>query len=188
MASFDHLVGAQQQLLRKGEAERPGGFSIDYQFEFCRLLEWQLPRFSAFQDLVHEYRRAPVIVPKVRSVTHETAELCVFARQVDRYQLMFDRTLAELAVLLREKGVSEDDERLDALERHRLEAGFDLLRRAGAHPEDADRVAARGRLYVLEQGGMRCVPRMPQRSDARELRHGHLQELDVLGTDVEGHA
>ena len=34
-ASFDHLVGGRQQGCRDLEAERPGGFEIDDQLEFC---------------------------------------------------------------------------------------------------------------------------------------------------------
>ena len=37
--SLDHLVGAGEQRLRHGEAERLGSFHIDYQLELGRLLD-----------------------------------------------------------------------------------------------------------------------------------------------------
>src|SRR5215471_9401450 len=40
--SFDHLVGAGEQLGWYGEAEHPGGLGIDNQLELARLHHWQL--------------------------------------------------------------------------------------------------------------------------------------------------
>ena len=37
---FDHLVGAQQNRLRHGEAERLGGLQVYDRLEFCRKLNW----------------------------------------------------------------------------------------------------------------------------------------------------
>ena len=37
---FDHLVGALLELKRNVKSERLGGFEINYELVFCRLLEW----------------------------------------------------------------------------------------------------------------------------------------------------
>src|SRR5499427_10301117 len=42
--SFDHLVGAGEQRRRHVNAERLSGFQVDHQFEFGRLLDWQVPK------------------------------------------------------------------------------------------------------------------------------------------------
>jgi hypothetical protein len=51
---FDHLVGAREDRWRHGEAERLGGLEIDDQLECSRLLDRQIGRLSAFQDLSGE--------------------------------------------------------------------------------------------------------------------------------------
>ena len=45
--SFDHLIGARENGLRNGEAERPGGLEVDHQFEARRLFDWEIARFGA---------------------------------------------------------------------------------------------------------------------------------------------
>jgi hypothetical protein len=41
---LDHLVGEREQLVRNLEAERLGGFQIDYQVVLGRQLHWQITR------------------------------------------------------------------------------------------------------------------------------------------------
>jgi len=46
---FDHLVGAQQERLRDGQAERLGGGQVDDQFEFGRLLDRKVGRLLTLE-------------------------------------------------------------------------------------------------------------------------------------------
>ena len=66
--SFDHFIGRRKQGRRHVESERLGGLEIDDEFEFCRLLDWDVCRLFAFQDFVNEFRRAPVKLPPVCAV------------------------------------------------------------------------------------------------------------------------
>src|SRR5260370_40405200 len=49
---FDHLVGAGEQRLRNFQAERLGGFKIDRQSVFCRLLNGQIGDLLALEDAI----------------------------------------------------------------------------------------------------------------------------------------
>ena len=49
VASFHHLVGSHLQRERNGQADRHCGFEVDHQFEFCRLNDWQVGGFLAFE-------------------------------------------------------------------------------------------------------------------------------------------
>jgi hypothetical protein len=53
---FDHLVGPGEQCRWHGEAERPSGLEIDYQFELGRLLGRQVRRLRTLENLVNEAR------------------------------------------------------------------------------------------------------------------------------------
>src|SRR6516162_8395861 len=49
-ASFDYLVGEREQLVRHGNADRPGGGEVDDQIELRRLLDWQVGGLVAFEN------------------------------------------------------------------------------------------------------------------------------------------
>jgi hypothetical protein len=56
---FDHLVGGYLQALRHREAKRLGGFEVDDQFEFRRLLDGQIGRLRSsehFRDVLGRHR------------------------------------------------------------------------------------------------------------------------------------
>src|SRR5216684_213219 len=55
---FNHLVSAGEQRGRDSEAECFGSLEIDDQLEFGRLLDRQIGRFCASEDLVHVTRGA----------------------------------------------------------------------------------------------------------------------------------
>src|SRR5260221_3548656 len=57
-SSFDHFVGELLQMERHVEAERLGGLEVDHQFEFGRLLYWEVCRFGATQNAIDVQRRA----------------------------------------------------------------------------------------------------------------------------------
>ena len=59
-ASFDHLVGEQQERLRDFQAQRLRGFEIDHQFESGWNLNRQVGRACTLENLIDHYGRLPV--------------------------------------------------------------------------------------------------------------------------------
>src|SRR5262245_6426795 len=72
-ASFDHLVGAGDELRWDCDAECPGGCEIDGEIELGRLLDWQVGRLSPAQNLVDVVGGASVQVREVWSIGHESS-------------------------------------------------------------------------------------------------------------------
>ncbi len=59
MLLLDHLVGAHQERFRYREAERLGRLEVDHELELGRLLDGQVGRSSALEDLIDVGRGAP---------------------------------------------------------------------------------------------------------------------------------
>lgn len=68
-ASFNHPVGAQNELLRNGETERLGSFSIDEELHLGGLLDRQFAGLRALQYSVHVVGRAPEVACPFHAVT-----------------------------------------------------------------------------------------------------------------------
>jgi hypothetical protein len=67
------LIRPQQQRRRNGKAERLGGFEVDDELEFRRLLDRNIRGSRASQDLVHVARGALEEIGKTGAIAHESA-------------------------------------------------------------------------------------------------------------------
>src|SRR5262245_27721076 len=85
--SFDYLVGAGEERRRHFEAERLGGFSVDHQLEFGRLLDWKIGRLCAFEDFVDVAGGAVNQVGCICPIGDESARFHIFVKSLKRRQL-----------------------------------------------------------------------------------------------------
>src|SRR5262249_5992621 len=65
---FDDLIRPQQQRRWDREAKGLGGLEVDDQFELRRLLDGEVGRLGALEDLVHEICRSAVKLRQIRPV------------------------------------------------------------------------------------------------------------------------
>src|SRR5262249_23853967 len=95
LRSFDHLVGACEQLDRRIEAKRLGGLQIDHQLELCRKLDRQVTRLFALENAIDVGRCASEEVGAIDSIRRQPAVLDHFAERIDHRQAIADRELEE---------------------------------------------------------------------------------------------
>jgi hypothetical protein len=68
--SVDNLVSGRQQDTRYVEAHGIGGFEVDHQPEFRRLLDWQIGGFGAFEHWSDILHRKLIEIWAICAVTH----------------------------------------------------------------------------------------------------------------------
>src|SRR5262247_1019211 len=86
LKSFNDLVRPHQHLRRNAYANLFSCPEINHELKLRRLLEWNVGRLGAFQDLIDKVSDASEHVPIARSVAHQSAGLDKFARCVNRGQ------------------------------------------------------------------------------------------------------
>src|SRR5262249_28333234 len=72
-SSLDHLVGAHQQRCRSFDADGFRGFRINQRDKLDRLLDRQVRRFSASENLVDENRPMATHFDKINTIGQKSA-------------------------------------------------------------------------------------------------------------------
>src|SRR5229473_6105404 len=94
--SLDDLICPPQHRRRDRQAEGLGGLEVDHQLELCRLLDGQVARVRALQDLVDENGNTSVEHGKVHAVRDEGSGFREWPQIVDRGLTMLERERCEL--------------------------------------------------------------------------------------------
>src|SRR3954452_12714688 len=79
MLLLDNFIRAREDRLRDGQPERGGGFEIEDQFEFGRLLDRQIARLGARQDAAYVHTEAAIHPGNACPVTRQPAGFDEFA-------------------------------------------------------------------------------------------------------------
>src|SRR4051812_40931947 len=95
-SSLDDAVRAELQGLGDCKAQRGRGVHIDHQFEARRLLDRQVARLRALEDLIHQLRRAPEQLDLITAIANQASGLGE-RRAADRRQAMLERQGGEFA-------------------------------------------------------------------------------------------
>jgi len=88
------------------------------QFKFGRLLNRQVGRLGAFENLVYVRRRAAKIVCEVLAIAHQTTSVHLLAEREHRGHPVFACKVTDLPSLLDEECVSGDYDRSGTLPVH----------------------------------------------------------------------
>src|SRR5437879_3394830 len=84
--SLDNFVRPLQQGRRNRQAEGLGGLEVDDQLESRGLLDWQLARLRASENLVRIDGTAAEEIVVVRAVAHQATRLYVVPHREHRWQ------------------------------------------------------------------------------------------------------
>src|SRR5262249_21190401 len=86
LTSFNHLIDAGEQRGRQFETERLGGRKIDDEIELRGLLDRDVARLRAAQDLVDIIGGASILVRDAWSIGHQTSRFDILPQTVHRRQ------------------------------------------------------------------------------------------------------
>ena len=103
-------------------------FQVDNQLELRRLLDGEVCRFCAFQDLVNVNRRAAIQLRKVRTVRHQAAAICILFRRIDCRQPVSVNKCENLLSMSIEHPVAADEDRSGSLPFNKRKAVAEIFR------------------------------------------------------------
>ena len=124
---LDHLGRLQQDLGRNRQAERVGGFQVDCQHEFPRLLDGKITRLGTLEDLVYVNSGAPLQFGKIRPVRHQAASLHTCPPCENCRQPAFGRKVHNLQSVVTQKWAPENEKALGTLLSHRRKRTVDIV-------------------------------------------------------------
>src|SRR5437016_9925176 len=97
--SPNHLVRPHQHVRRNRQANLLGGFQIDDELEFRRLLDRKIGGFRTFENFVHKNRYPPVAFGAVGSIGHQTTIGNETSLYINRRQPISCRQLRDLFLI-----------------------------------------------------------------------------------------
>src|SRR5215831_4860775 len=131
--SLNDLIGQSKYFRRYCQPQSVGGLEVDEQQEFRRLLDRQVGRLGAFQDLIDMMRSAPEEVVRVSAVTCQPANRDERAGVVERGQPLARRKLDNLSPRLGKERRAQDNQGVNVAAFHFGEGACDLLNHRYRH-------------------------------------------------------
>src|SRR5262249_53184811 len=141
---LDDLVGAGDQRRRNGEAESCRCREIDDKFDLHRLLYRQVRGRCSLQDFIDVACCATVLVDKIGSIAHESANFDMLAITINRRHTCLCATVGNFPMTRIKGCVRRDEQTFNALRAERCEGRIKLVGSANLHrhEQDAERLGA----------------------------------------------
>src|SRR5258705_4559660 len=158
-ALLDHLVCPLEQRLRDRQPERLRGLHIDDQLKLGGLLDRQVTRLGAFQNLVDVGGDRAQSIQGDPTVAQQTSRLYPPSTPIHRRQFGLCRELDKLVPLSwsTEWSASEHDQRIGVSSFHRCKRPLKFLERFYDRRQNREAETPRGVLNRLELGGVNWV-------------------------------
>ena len=167
------------------EAERLGGLEVDDQLELGRLLDRQIGRLGALEDLSGVNADLAIGSREARSIADQAAGRGEFAPLIDRRNGMACRQRHELLAPAVEERIGADDERAGMQLDEGREGGVDLAFGAGLQDMELQPLRARRLLHVSHRCARHRIVRVHEQGDHLGLGNQLGQQLEPLGHQLD---
>src|SRR5215471_10454504 len=121
------LICSGKHRCRNLEAERLRGFEVYDQLKFSWLLDRQVSRLGALQNLVDEIRSVAIAVGKQRSIAHQTSRFGILVIPIHGGQFVLCSKLCKPCAIKGGEGIRKDDYAVGTFTSHCLKCGFKFL-------------------------------------------------------------
>src|SRR5688500_9069510 len=169
MELSDHSVRSSQHVGRNGQTDLFGGFQIYHQLEFSRLLDREIGRLGAFEDLVYVDRSTAVQIRLLGSVRQQATRFHICDVVINHWQTIYHRQLRDALSFDRDGRASQCDDGLRALFGCGPECPVEFLATAHFQRLKLQSLFSCRNSTFLPREGRTYRVRMPQDSHAREI-------------------
>src|SRR3989440_3105195 len=166
---LDHLIGACEHGRRNVEAKRLGRFHVDHHL-VRRLLDRQIGRLGALQNLVHKASRSSPTVTQINAIAQQSTSLDKLTVGVDHRQPRGCRQRHNLSALTDKQPIGWQHYQFDMLTRQSLERSIEIARPMGLGPYKLERECAGSGLEVSPVDQIRLIAGMYHHTDRLRAR------------------
>src|SRR5438477_8648105 len=182
---LDYLIGACERGRRNVEAKRLGRFLVDHQL-IRRLLDRQIGRLGALQNLVHEASRSTPTVTQINAIAQQPTGLDKLTVGMDHRQPRGCRQRHNLSALTDKQPIGWQHHQFDMHTRQSLERSIEIARPMGLGPYKLERECAGSGLEVSPVDHIRLITGMYQHADLLCARQYLKREFNLLRGQIVG--
>src|SRR6266542_5741415 len=178
--SSDLSIRPRQHIWCNGDADLFRGLEIDDKLKLCRLLNWEVSRFCALENLVHISGGTPIQITDQGSISHEAAFLGKLSRGIHARQVLLERHLDNPLRVKSNQRTQDHQKRVWSHLWHLHKRLFNILGCLNLEGMKVQRKNLRSHARFLKDRHRYSFGRVPQCGQASQLGKRFSEDFDTL--------
>src|SRR6266542_683730 len=182
--SSDLSIRPRQHIWCNGDADLFRGLEIDDKLKLCRLLNWEVSRFCALENLVHISGGTPIQITDQGSISHEAAFLGKLSRGIHARQVLLERHLDNPLRVKSDQRTQDHQKRVGSHLWYFHKRLFNILGCLNLEGKKLQRKRLRSSARLLKYRRCDSFPRIPQRGQASQFWKRLSKDFHTLAAQI----
>src|SRR6476660_4422498 len=187
-ALFNHRIGAYNQVVWKGDAERFRCLEIDRQIKFCGLFYGNVTWLFSLQDFVDVISSSPQNFANIWSVGEQSAQLNKEFELAKDWNPVFQTKVGKPLANCKNEAIADSKQRLGRGVQERLKHCIDISNRSLLHKTNRYLELLSCRRNRLKMNIPTRKRRIANHGHTRQLRQYLLHDLEALDVKLRRHS